>query len=287
MFDKTPDGILYLVATGESKVVEFKSRLPQADIIARVIASFANADGGILLIGIQDNGEITGVPVDELESSITRLKKVGSSLLPYPLETGVVDIEGKKVIYTQVGKAPEHLFPIMSSRGEVFQRVGERNVVIPSSSLRDVIRETVEAIEQPKKKIIAFVAMSFREEEEPALVDYYKAMERAVKATELPIELRRMDLVEGDYEISQQIMDEIDQSDIVIADFTLSSRNVYFELGYARGKEQRVIQTARRGTDLEFDVRNWRTIFYRNATELEEKLISEIMSAYADVATKK
>jgi nucleoside 2-deoxyribosyltransferase len=65
-------------------------------------------------------------------------------------------------------------------------------------------------------------------------------------------------------------MDEIDAADIVIADFTLSPANVYFELGYARGKGRRVIQTARRGTVLEFDVRNWRTVFYRNATELEE-----------------
>jgi hypothetical protein len=31
------------------------------------------------------------------------------------------------------------------------------------------------------KKLVAFVAMSFREEEEPGLVDYFKAMERAVR----------------------------------------------------------------------------------------------------------
>jgi nucleoside 2-deoxyribosyltransferase len=136
-----------------------------------------------------------------------------------------------------------------------------------------------------ERQIVAFVAMSFREEEKPALVGYYRAIKRAVEGVSLPIELRRIDFVDGDYEISQQIMDEIDQAEIVITDFTLSARNVYFELGYARGKQKRIIQTARKETTLEFDVRNWRTMFYRNATELEEKLVPELRAAYNDVVS--
>jgi hypothetical protein len=124
--------------------------------------------------------------------------------------------------------------------------------------------------------------MSFRLEEEPALVDYSAAIKRAICATGLPLELVRIDLVDGDYEISQRIMDEIDRCEIVLADFTLSPPNVYFELGYARGrKTKQIIQTARKGTNLEFDVRNWRTEFYRNATELEEKLQPVLRNAYA------
>ena len=106
-------------------------------------------------------------------------------------------------------------------------------------------------------------------------------MQRAVTVTRLPIELRRIDLVEGDYEISQEVMNEIDEADIVLADFTLNARNVYFELGYARSAQKRIIQTARKETALEFDVRNWRTLFYRNATELESNLVGAFQAAYA------
>jgi nucleoside 2-deoxyribosyltransferase len=113
--------------------------------------------------------------------------------------------------------------------------------------------------------------MSFKTEEEPHLIDYYRAMERA--AARAGVKLQRVDLIEGDYEISKKIMDEIDACDAVLADFTLSSRNVYFELGYARGKKKSIVQTARKETVLEFDIRNWKTHFYRNATELEEKLV--------------
>jgi len=125
--------------------------------------------------------------------------------------------------------------------------------------------------------------MSFREEQEPALVDYFQAMKRAVHRTGLLIELKRVDLMEGDLEISQKLMDEIKQADVVLSDFTLSSANVYFELGYARGSNKRVIQTARKDTALEFDVRNWHTIIYRNATELEEKLILELKAARSEI----
>jgi uncharacterized protein YqfA (UPF0365 family) len=90
-------------------------------------------------------------------------------------------------------------------------------------------------------------------------------------------------LVDGDFEISQRIMDEIDASDVVLADFTLNPANVYFELGYARGQKRRIIQTARKGTHLEFDVRDWRTIIYRNATEFEVALKSALREAYLGV----
>jgi nucleoside 2-deoxyribosyltransferase len=121
-----------------------------------------------------------------------------------------------------------------------------------------------------------FVAMSFREEEEPALVDYWQAMLRAAEQANREFSLMRLDYVAGDYEIVDRIYREIDAADLVIADFTLSSSNVYLELGYARGRGKRVIQTCRDDTRLEFDIRGRRTLRYRNATSLEEKLLREL-----------
>ena len=127
-----------------------------------------------------------------------------------------------------------------------------------------------------------FVAMSFRHEQEPALVDYWHAMQRAAKRAAGEFDLRKIDEIEGGYEIVTRICREIDSADLVIADLTLSPANVYLELGYARGKGKRVIQTCREGTPLEFDVRNHRTLTYRNASVLEEKLLSYLNAAPAD-----
>ena len=40
------------------------------------------------------------------------------------------------------------------------------------------------------------------------------------------------------------------------------------------------MQTARKETPLEFDVRNWATLFYKNATELEELLVAKFRDIY-------
>jgi nucleoside 2-deoxyribosyltransferase len=122
--------------------------------------------------------------------------------------------------------------------------------------------------------IRVFVAMSFRHEEEPALIDYWQAMQRAARRAQGKFDLRRIDEADGGYQIIDRIYEEIQAADLVIADLTLSPANVYLELGYARGKGKHVIQTCRAGTLLEFDVRGYRTLTYRNAAALEEELLA-------------
>jgi hypothetical protein len=124
-----------------------------------------------------------------------------------------------------------------------------------------------------------FVAMSFRERDEPTLVDYWHAMLRAADRARGAFNLVRLNEIDGDYEIVDRIYREIDAAHLVIADLTLSSANVYLEMGYARGRRKQVIQTCRSGTRLEFDVRNRRTLVYENATMLEQKLLHELDAA--------
>ena len=279
------DPIGSLIKGGESEIVEFKTRLPNDDIVAKNLVAFANTKGGVLFIGVGDDGEIIGLSDVQLGSTIWRLQRIAEKLFPYPIEITAVDVSGKTLAYAAVDPAPTEFRPITTSRGEYFQRQHAAAVL---GSLDAVwSKRKIEVPEISRREVKAFIAMSFREEEEPALVDYFRAMERAVSSTGLPIKIIRIDIEEGDYEISQGIMNKIDEVDIVIADFTLNSPNVYFELGYARGQRLRVIQTARKGTFLEFDIRNWRTVFYRNATELEEKLVPALKEAYMDVLAEK
>jgi len=280
MFDKSPDGLRRLIQQGESQTVEFKSRVPAPETIARSLVAFANSDGGILLLGVGDDGHIFGLTDEQVGEAMALLHRVVKSLLSWPAEIGTTLVEGKNIVYVVVDNAPQYLAPVVTSRGEVLTRVGEETLLLTPDQY---MKTGGPSPQSAKRQVVVFVAMSFREEEEPALVDYYRAIRRAIEGVSLPIKLQRIDFVEGDYEISQRILDEIDRADIVTTDFTLSARNVYFELGYARGKQKRIIQTARKETALEFDVRNWRTVFYRNATELEEKLVPELRVAYNDV----
>jgi predicted HTH transcriptional regulator len=266
---------LDLINKGENEQVEFKIRNISERIFGELLTAFANSEGGHIFIGIEDKRKILGLKDEEALWLLNRLNKISKSILPYPIETSILKLEGKNVVYGRVEKAPNSLKPLTTATGEVFKRDGEKTIKVPPEKYKPKA-----STKKAQKKLKGFVAMSFRDEEEPSLIDYYKAMERAVKRTKLPIEITRMDLKEGDYEISQQIMIEIKSADFVIADFSLNSHNVYFEIGYARGVGKRIIQTSRKDTPLQFDVNHWRTLIYRNATELEEKLISELIAAH-------
>jgi len=52
-------GLRNLITLGEGFTVEFKKS--GASNIGRELCAFANATGGTILIGVTDNGEITGV----------------------------------------------------------------------------------------------------------------------------------------------------------------------------------------------------------------------------------
>ena len=55
------------IILGEDSTIEFKREMPRRDSMADEIAAFANAQGGTILIGIDDNKEIVGLELQELD----------------------------------------------------------------------------------------------------------------------------------------------------------------------------------------------------------------------------
>ncbi len=54
-----------LILQGEHQQLDFKFEISNARKIARTFSAFANTDGGTLLIGVKDNGNIAGVRSEE------------------------------------------------------------------------------------------------------------------------------------------------------------------------------------------------------------------------------
>jgi len=54
-----------LISQGEHQQLDFKFEISDARKIARTLVAFSNTDGGKLLIGVKDNGNITGIRSDE------------------------------------------------------------------------------------------------------------------------------------------------------------------------------------------------------------------------------
>lgn len=59
--DMNPTDLRHLIQTGEGTFLEFKKTVPVPAKIAREISAFANTSGGTILIGVQDNKEISGI----------------------------------------------------------------------------------------------------------------------------------------------------------------------------------------------------------------------------------
>ena len=68
MFDSLTE-LLEKIYLGEDATIEFKRALPHRNSLADEIAAFANARGGVMLIGVNDDGEIIGVDRHTLDTA--------------------------------------------------------------------------------------------------------------------------------------------------------------------------------------------------------------------------
>lgn len=57
----TLDDVKRLASLGEGQHLEFKHRVPRPERIAREVIAFANAEGGTVLLGVADDGEVVGL----------------------------------------------------------------------------------------------------------------------------------------------------------------------------------------------------------------------------------
>jgi hypothetical protein len=82
------------------------------------------------------------------------------------------------------------------------------------------------------------------------------------RATDLGLNVTRIDEVAGPGIIFEDIKRQIAEARIIIAEITAPNQNVYYELGYAHALNKPTILLAQRGKELPFDIRSYRVIFY-------------------------
>lgn len=83
------------------------------------------------------------------------------------------------MIYAGLARADDSVRPVMTAAGDIFVRRDDRTHQLEHGEELGLRRRGPRPT-ATDRELGVFVAMSFREEEEPALVDYYRAIERAV-----------------------------------------------------------------------------------------------------------
>jgi nucleoside 2-deoxyribosyltransferase len=119
----------------------------------------------------------------------------------------------------------------------------------------------------------AFVAMWFDEQMDAS---YRDAIKPAIETA--GFECKRIDTVEHNNKICDEIIAEIRKSRFVVADFTGLRGGVYFEAGYAMGMGLPVIWLVRKDDvdKLHFDTRQYNHIIYVSAEDLKKQLYNRI-----------
>lgn len=79
------EGLLSLVKKGEDSKLQFKEKISSPDSLAAEICAFSNSDGGIILIGVSDDGKVTGLTFDE----VTHLNQMVSNVCSQKIDPTV------------------------------------------------------------------------------------------------------------------------------------------------------------------------------------------------------
>lgn len=94
---QTPSYLYELIRQGEGLQLDFKFAINDSRKIAISLSAFANTRGGILLIGVKDNGRIAGVRSDEEFYMIEAANEMHLNR-PLPLTVREHEQEGRKVL---------------------------------------------------------------------------------------------------------------------------------------------------------------------------------------------
>ncbi|MDD2668153.1 RNA-binding domain-containing protein [Zoogloea sp.] len=173
--------LIYQIRLGEDSAYEFKSiaikgkkvEQPHRDSIADELAAFANARGGILVLGVADKTrEVEGIARENLDTVDLWLANIASQLVdpPLPIETRLVEIpnrqgEAKPVVWVRIAKS---VFVHRSPSG-YYHRVG--------SSKREMSPELLARIFQQRSmvRLIRFDEQLVPQTEKEAIVPELKA----------------------------------------------------------------------------------------------------------------
>ena len=136
------------ISLGEDTTIEFKRALPHRNSLADEIAAFANAKGGVILIGVDDTREIVGIDQQELDTAEKTVVEICQDSIDPVLFifTEKLRVDDRNLLKIEV---PRSLFVHKTSNG-YFIRQGSSKREMPTEQLARLFQSRSQA------RIIAF-----------------------------------------------------------------------------------------------------------------------------------
>ncbi|AIG30317.1 ArsR family transcriptional regulator [Flavobacterium psychrophilum] len=137
-----PTEIKSIVSSGEGFNAEFKVNLPtNLKSITEEVCAFANAYGGVVLIGVDDKNIIKGVTIDNSKRSAIQ-NSIGEISPPLQCEFYIIDVEGKNVAVIEVPSGQNKPYVLS---GAIYVRQG------PNSQKLTTVEEMRNFFQQAEK----------------------------------------------------------------------------------------------------------------------------------------
>ena len=119
---------LELVANGENSGVEFKRDDIRPEQLAKEIVAFANARGGRILLGVEDDGRISGIGRSDTQEWVLNVfrDKVHPQIIPFYEEIALEDKRRVGIITLSMGTAKPYAVR-HNNREDIYIRMGDRS----------------------------------------------------------------------------------------------------------------------------------------------------------------
>lgn len=122
--------LLEIISNGESSGVEFKRDDIKPEKLAKEVVALANLEGGHILLGVEDDGSITGLRQQNSQEWVLNVfrDKVHPQLIPFYEE---IEIEkGKRVAIVGIGRGISKPYVVRhNNREDVYIRMGNRSEI--------------------------------------------------------------------------------------------------------------------------------------------------------------
>jgi ATP-dependent DNA helicase RecG len=141
MTDINPQSIAQIILRGEDSRTQFKRQI-DADSLCAEMAAFSNFQGGLLIIGVNDNGSIAGLEAIEIQKLNNDISNVATQKITPPIypTTAIVEIENKLVLVIEIQKGSAK--PYSTNKGVYWTKVGADKGRLSREELLRLFQET-------------------------------------------------------------------------------------------------------------------------------------------------
>lgn len=130
------------ISNGEDSYTQFKEQAVTAKDLAKEFVAFSNAEGGIVIFGIADDGDIKGLSTDEIEKIGQLIGNTANENVKPPIHPLIqnMTIDDKKVMVVFVKNGASK--PYKTSSGVFYTKSGADKKIISDEELRRLFAES-------------------------------------------------------------------------------------------------------------------------------------------------